>query len=175
MSLLARFSARQLPRCGRLHVVTIRHFAEGKGDGNADRGEPAAAVPNTPSPFQLTPEFLKQEHASELARRIPQNQRKETMFFLSLQPAWIDVEKNVLTCYFVGGYTPQTLLTAFGRGCETKLPDVETLSWEELFRLNNQKLNKLGLGVQERKYVILAFCLSSQIIIQCIGIDCTLI
>ncbi|KAG8820266.1 hypothetical protein FRC18_011772 [Serendipita sp. 400] len=128
MSLLARFSARQLPRCGRLHVVTIRHFAEGKGDGNADRGEPAAAVPNTPSPFQLTPEFLKQEHASELARRIPQNQR---------------------------GYTPQTLLTAFGRGCETKLPDVETLSWEELFRLNNQKLNKLGLGVQERNALTL--------------------
>ncbi|KAG8819041.1 Vacuolar fusion protein mon1 [Serendipita sp. 401] len=127
MSLLARVSARQLPRCGRLHVVTIRHFAEGKGDGNADRGEPAAAVPNTPSPFQLTPEFLKQEHASELARRIPQNQR---------------------------GYTPQTLLTAFGRSCETKLPDVETLSWEELFRLNNQKLNKLGLGVQERKYLL---------------------
>ena len=37
---------------------------------------------------------------------------------------------------------------------DTKLPDVETLEWEELFRLNNQKLNKMGLGVKDRRYLL---------------------
>jgi hypothetical protein len=37
---------------------------------------------------------------------------------------------------------------------ETKLPDVESLEWEEVFRLNNQKLDKLGLGFKDRRYLL---------------------
>jgi len=46
-----------------------------KGSSSASRGEPAAAVPNSPSPFQLTPESLKQQREVEEAARVPENAR----------------------------------------------------------------------------------------------------
>ncbi|KIM21500.1 hypothetical protein M408DRAFT_29522 [Serendipita vermifera MAFF 305830] len=111
------------------HITTYRRlFADGSDNKpSASRGEPAAAVPNTPSPFQLTPESLKQQKEVEAAARVPSNNR---------------------------GYTTKTLLTEFGRGCDTKLPDVENMSWEELFRMNNQKLQKVGMEPTERRYLL---------------------
>lgn len=53
-----------------------------------------------------------------------------------------------------GGHTTRSVLETFGRDTVSKLPDVDTMEWEELFRLNNQKLVKLGMGVQERKYLL---------------------
>lgn len=51
------------------------------------------------------------------------------------------------------GYTVKELLITFGRSVDTKLPDVESMSWEELFRMNNQKLQKIGMEPTERRYV----------------------
>jgi hypothetical protein len=47
------------------------------------RGIPAAAVPNTPSPFQLTPETLKQQKVSEEVTRVPLNKRTSSRHILS--------------------------------------------------------------------------------------------
>lgn len=68
----------------------------------------------------------------------------------SFPTSFVDCSDEALR--IVGGYTVKTLLTTFGRGCDTKLPDVETMSWEELFRMNNQKLSKVGMEPTERRY-----------------------
>jgi hypothetical protein len=47
----------------------------------------------------------------------------------------------------------KALLSTFGRGCDAKLPDAENMSWEELFRVDNQKLSKVGMEPTERRYV----------------------
>ncbi|PVF98083.1 hypothetical protein CPB86DRAFT_774964 [Serendipita vermifera] len=93
----------------------------------ASRGTPAAGVPNTPSPFQLTPETLKQQNISEKITRVPLDKR---------------------------GYTSQTLVAAFGRGLSGKLPDAEKVTWEELFKMDKKKLDTLGLTVQDRRYLL---------------------
>ncbi len=122
-----------------------RLFADGSDENaSSTRGEPAAAVPITPSPFQLTPESLKQQKVVEDAARVPSNHRMYDLFQAFSIP---------LTT-FSGGYTTKSLLTEFGRSCDTKLPDVDTMSWEELFRMNNQKLQKVGMEPTERRCVV---------------------
>ncbi|CAG7854445.1 SubName: Full=Uncharacterized protein {ECO:0000313/EMBL:CCA75888.1} [Serendipita indica DSM 11827] len=127
MSFVAQFHARRLVIRGVLRAPGRLYAADSTKQGSTGGFEPAAAVPNTPSPFQMTPEMIRQQKKSEEATRVPLDKR---------------------------GYDTKSLLVAFGRKCETKLPDVDTLSWEELFRLNGQKLDKMGLTVQERRYLL---------------------
>jgi len=154
MAFLIRFAGRRVegircrPKIARF-PVSGRLFADTSNEKepstSAFRGEPAAAVPNTPSPFQLTPEALKQQREVEEAARVPSSNR---VWFSYVTRR--NTDKNV---WNIGGYTVKTLLVTFGRGCDTKFPDVESMSWEELFRMNKQKLAKIGMEPKERRYV----------------------
>lgn len=169
MSLL-RFQAKsrliqsiQTQTCRSISSSRPRRFPESSTasskTSNAAKDEtsaPAAAVPNSPSPFQLTPDLLKQQKVNKEVTRVPLSKSMSLNSILYLFFFCLLIHTLSMLIYFchIGGYEAPTLLKAFGREVDTKLPDVESMTWEELFRLNNQKLDKMGMGVQDRRYLL---------------------
>ena len=60
--------------------------------------------------------------------------------------------------------TATDFLTTLGRDLHTKVP-VE--NWNDLFRMERQHFKKLGVGVQDRKSVILVECLIVSMTLMC--------